>query len=32
LPGRRRQSLRDEAQENGILADAALIAEIKAIG
>jgi (2R)-3-sulfolactate dehydrogenase (NADP+) len=32
LPGRRRQALRDEAHENGILADAALIAEIKAIG
>jgi (2R)-3-sulfolactate dehydrogenase (NADP+) len=32
LPGRRRQALRAEAQEKGILADAALIAEIEAIG
>ena len=32
LPGRRRQALRDEAQSQGILADAALIAEIEAIG
>ena len=32
LPGRRRQALRAEAQETGILADAALIAEIEAIG
>ncbi len=32
LPGRRRQALRAEAQKQGILADAALIAEIEAIG
>jgi len=32
LPGRRRQALRAEAQSQGILADAALIAEIEAIG
>ena len=32
LPGRRRQALRAEAQEEGIVADAALIAEIEAIG
>ena len=32
LPGRRRQALRAEAQGQGIAADAALIAEIEAIG
>jgi (2R)-3-sulfolactate dehydrogenase (NADP+) len=32
VPGRRRQALRAQAQEQGILADAALIAEIEAIG
>lgn len=32
LPGRRRQALRTEAQSQGIVADAALIAEIEAIG
>lgn len=32
LPGRRRQALRVEAQEKGIVADAELIAEIEAIG
>jgi len=32
LPGRRRQALRAQAQKQGILADAALVAEIEAIG
>ncbi len=32
LPGRRRQALRVEAQSFGIVADAALVAEIEAIG
>ena len=32
LPGRRRQALRAQAQKQGILVDAALVAEIEAIG
>lgn len=32
LPGRRRQNLRHKGQSNGIVADAALVAQIEAIG